>query len=418
MNAGRGLPDVEIIAVGSELLTPSKVDTNSLWLTERLNALGLEVVRKSVVGDDRARLEAAIRASFGPGKIILLTGGLGPTEDDVTREAAAAALGRSLSFSDEIVEWLEKRFARFGRKMAEINKRQAFVIDGAEILPNPNGTAPGQWIEQDRMRVALMPGPPGELKPMFEAEIAPRIQAGLEKAAIRTLLYRVVGIGESDLDALIAPVYTKYSNPATTILAAVNDVQVHLRARCPTAEEAEALVAEVGRKIEPLLGDKIYSRDGSPLEVVVGRMLHERSATVAVAESCTGGMLGERITSVPGSSHYFAGGFLVYTNAMKTGLLGVDPDLLAKHTAVSDPVARAMADGVRERTASTYALSVTGIAGPEGGTEEMPVGTGFIGISGPNGTDARKFRWVGDRRRIRQAAVQSALDLLRRRMIF
>jgi nicotinamide-nucleotide amidase len=418
MNAGRGLPDVEIIAVGSELLTPSKVDTNSLWLTERLNALGLEVVRKSVVGDDRARLEAAIRAAFGPGKIILLTGGLGPTEDDVTREAAAAALGRSLSLREEIVDWLEKRFARFGRKMAEINKRQAYVIDGAEILPNPNGTAPGQWIEQDGMRVALMPGPPGELKPMFEAEIAPRIQAGLEKAAIRSLVYRVVGIGESDLDQLIAPVYTKYSNPMTTILAAVNDIQIHLRARCPSAEEAEALVAEVGRKIEPLLGDRIYSRDGSPLEVVVGRMLHDRSATVAVAESCTGGMLGERITSVPGSSHYFAGGFLVYTNGMKTGLLGVDPDVLAKHTAVSDPVARAMADGARDRTRSTYALSVTGIAGPEGGTEEMPVGTGFVGVSGPNGTDARKFRWVGDRRRIRQAAVQSALDLLRRRMIF
>jgi nicotinamide-nucleotide amidase len=418
MNAGRGLPDVEIIAVGSELLTPSKVDTNSLWLTERLNALGLEVVRKSVVGDDRARLEAAIRAAFGQGKIILLTGGLGPTEDDVTREAAAAALGRSLSFRDEIVEWLEKRFARFGRKMADINKRQAYVIDGAEILPNPNGTAPGQWIEQDGIRIALMPGPPGELKPMFEAEISPRIQAGLEPAAIRTLVYRVVGIGESDLDQLIAPVYTKYSNPMTTILAAVNDIQIHLRARCPTAEDAEALVAEVGRKIEPLLGDRIYSRDGSPLEVIVGRMLHDRSATVAVAESCTGGMLGERITSVPGSSHYFAGGFLVYTNAMKTGLLGVDPDVLAKHTAVSDPVARAMADGARERTGSTYALSVTGIAGPEGGTEEMPVGTGFIGISGPNGTDARKFRWVGDRRRIRHAAVQSALDLLRRRMIF
>jgi len=418
MNAGRGLPDVEIIAVGSELLTPSKVDTNSLWLTERLNALGLEVVRKSVVGDDRARLEGAIRAAFGPRKIILLTGGLGPTEDDVTREAAAAALGRSLSFRADIVEWLEKRFARFGRKMAEINKRQAYVIEGAEILSNPNGTAPGQWIEHDGMHVALMPGPPGELKPMFEGEVAPRIQAGLEKAAIRTLVYRVVGIGESDLDQLIAPIYTKYSNPVTTILAAVNDIQIHLRARCPTAEEAEALVAEVGRKIEPLLGDRIYSRDGSPIEVVVGRMLHERDATVSVAESCTGGMLGERITSVPGSSGYFAGGFLVYTNAMKTGLLGVDPDLLAKHTAVSDPVARAMADGVRERTGSTYALSVTGIAGPEGGTEEMPVGTGFVGISGPNGTDARKFRWVGDRRRIRQAAVQSALDLLRRRMIF
>jgi nicotinamide-nucleotide amidase len=418
MDAGRGLTDVEIIAVGSELLTPSKLDTNSLWLTERLNALGLEVVRKSVVGDDRARLEGVIRASFGAGKIILLTGGLGPTEDDVTREAAAAALGRALTLRAEIVEWLEQRFARFGRKMAEINKRQAYVIEGAEILPNANGTAPGQWIEQDGVRIALLPGPPGELKPMFEGEVAPRIQAGLEKAAIRTLVYRVVGIGESDLDALIAPVYTKYSNPVTTILAAVNDVQIHLRARSATDEEAGALVAEVGRKIEPLLGDRIYSRDGSPLEVVVGRMLHERQATVAVAESCTGGMLGERITSVPGSSGYFAGGLLAYTNAMKTALLGVDPELLEKHTAVSDPVARAMADGARERTGSTYAVSVTGIAGPEGGTGEIPVGTGFVGISGPNGTDARKFRWVGDRRRIRQAAVQSALDLLRRRMIF
>ncbi len=418
MNSARGLPDVEIIAVGSELLTPSKIDTNSLWLTEKLNELGLEVVRKSVVGDDRARLEGAIRAAFGPGKIILLTGGLGPTEDDVTRDAAASALGRALSLNAEVVDWLEKRFARFGRKMAEINKRQAYVIEGAEILPNERGTAPGQWIEQDGVRVALMPGPPGELKPMFEAEVIPRIRAGLEQAVIRTQVYRVVGIGESDLDALIAPVYTQYSNPVTTILAAVNDVQVHLRARSATAEQAEALVAEVGRKIEPLLGDRIYSRDGSPLEVVVGRMLQERGASVAVGESCTGGMLGERITSVPGSSRYFAGGFLVYTNVMKTALLGVDPEILEKHTAVSDPTARAMADGARERTGATYGISITGIAGPEGGSEEMPVGTGFIGIAGPNGTDARKFRWIGDRRRIRQAAVQSALDLLRRRMIF
>ena len=366
MNAGRAIPDVEIIAVGSELLTPSKVDTNSLWLTERLNALGLEVVRKSVVGDDRVRLESAIRSAFGPGKIILLTGGLGPTEDDLTRDAAAAAVGRALKLHTEVVDWLEKRFARFGRKMAEINKRQAYVIEGAEILPNERGTAPGQWIEHEGTRVVLMPGPPGELKAMFDAEVAPRIQAGLPPAAIRSLVYRVVGMGESDLDALIAPVYTKYSNPVTTVLASVNDIQIHLRAQCSTAEEAQALVAEVGRKIEPLLGDRIYSRDGSGLEVVVGRMLHERSATVAVAESCTGGMLGERITSVPGSSEYFAGGFLVYTEAMKISLLGVDPELLEEHSAVSDPVARAMADGARERTGATYGVSVTCLAGPEG----------------------------------------------------
>jgi nicotinamide-nucleotide amidase len=418
MNGDRTLPDVEIIAVGSELLTPSKVDTNSLWLTEKLNELGLEVVRKTVVGDNRERLESAVRAALGPGKVILLTGGLGPTEDDLTRDATAAALGRTLSLRAEIVEWLEERFARFGRKMAEVNKRQAYVIDGAEILPNDRGTAPGQWVEQDGMSVALLPGPPGELKAMFERQIAPRLHARVEQAAIRMLVYRVVGMGESDLDQLIAPVYTRYSNPVTTILAGVNDIQVHLRARCATEEQAQALLAEVARKIEPLLGDRIYSRDGSALEVVVGRMLHERDSTLAVAESCTGGMLGERITSVPGSSGYFAGGFLVYTNAMKTALLGVDPEILERHTAVSDPVARGMADGARERTGATYGVSVTGIAGPEGGTEETPVGTGFVGVSGPNGTDARKFRWVGDRRRIRLAAVQTALDVLRRRMIF
>ncbi len=418
MNAVDAFPNAEIIAVGSEMLTPSKVDTNSLWLTESLNALGVEVVRKTIVGDDRERLVETIRAAFGPGKIILLTGGLGPTEDDVTRDAAAAALGRTLVFSDDILTWLRERFARFGREMAVINERQAYVIEGAEILMNERGTAPGQWIDHEQMHIALLPGPPNELKPMFARDIVPRLEARLRKTFIRALFYRVAGMGESDLDQLIAPVYTKYTNPVTTILASAGDIQIHLRARCDSPEEADALLHEVGRKIEALLGDRIYSRDGSPLEVIVGRMLRDRQATVAVAESCTGGMLGQRITSVPGSSDYFAGGFLAYTYAMKTALLGVDPEMLAKHTAVSDPVARAMADGARERTGATYAISVTGVAGPDGGTEETPVGTTFIGLAGPNGTDARRFRLVGDRARNRTFAVQTALDLLRRRMIF
>ena len=418
MNAAPFLPDAEIIAIGSEMLTPSKVDTNSLWLTESLNALGVEVVRKTIVGDDRARLVETIRAAFAPGKIILITGGLGPTEDDVTRDAAAVALGRTLVFRDDILLWLQERFARFGRKMAENNKRQAYIVEGAEILPNERGTAPGQWIEHEQMYIALLPGPPGELKPMFAREVVPRLEARLEKTFIRTLFYRVAGMGESDLDQLIAPVYTKYTNPVTTILASAGDIQIHLRARSGSADEAVALLHEVGRKIEALLGDRIYSRDGSPLEVMVGRMLRDRKATVAVAESCTGGMLGQRITSAPGSSDYFAGGFLTYTYAMKTALLGVDPDMLAEHSAVSDPVARAMADGARERTGATYAVSITGVAGPDGGTEETPVGTAFIGLAGPNGTDARRFRFVGDRARIRGFAVQASLDLLRRRMIF
>jgi nicotinamide-nucleotide amidase len=410
-------PDAEIIAVGSELLTPARLDTNSLYVTEKLNALGVEVVRKTIVGDDRAKLAATVTAAIQSAKIVILTGGLGPTEDDVTREAVAQALGRELHARQEILDWLESRFSRMGRKMAEINKRQAFVIDGAEVLPNPNGTAPGQWLEHNGSIVTLLPGPPRELKPMFEQECLPRLEAVLPKQVIRTLFYRVAGMGESDLDALIAPVYTKYTNPVTTILAAAGDVQIHLRARCETAAEAEALLAEVGPRIRELLGDRIYSIDGSPIEGIVGRLLKERGETLAVAESCTGGMLGEVLTSVPGSSEYFTGGFLTYTERMKAELLGVDAALLAEHTAVSEPAAKAMAAGARDRAHSTYALATTGVAGPGGGSEAVPVGTIYIALASPEGVSARRFRFPGDRARTRGFAVQTALDMLRRHLV-
>jgi nicotinamide-nucleotide amidase len=407
-------PDAEIIAVGSELLTPARLDTNSLYLTEKLNALGLEVVRKSVVGDHRERLAGAIRGAMASAEVVIVTGGLGPTEDDVTRDAAAQALGRTQSFRQEIADWLANRFAKMGRNMAEINLRQANVIDGAEILPNPNGTAPGQWVEQDGRVVMLLPGPPRELRPMFETECLPRLRERCPKQIIQTLFYRIAGMGESDLDALIAPVYTRYTNPATTVLAAAGDIQVHLRARCEAAEEAGALLAEVGPAIEALLGDRIYSRNGDSLEVVVGKLLRDRRETLAAAESCTGGMLGERITTVPGSSEYFAGSLVTYTPRMKVEVLRVDPRLIAEHTAESEPVALAMAEGARQRAGSTYALSITGIAGPGGGREDVPPGTVFIGLAGPSGTEVKRFRFPGDRERVRGFAVQTALDLLRR----
>lgn len=413
----QALPDAEIIAVGSELLTPARLDTNSLYLTGKLNDLGVELVRKCVVGDDRQRLAGTVAASIRSAKVVILTGGLGPTEDDVTREAVAAALGRPLSASQDILDWLERRFSRMGRKMAEINKRQAYVIDGATVLPNPNGTAPGQWIEHEGAIIMLLPGPPRELKPMFERECLPRLEAALPKQIIRTSFYRVAGMGESDLDALIAPVYSKYTNPVTTILAAAGDVQIHLRARCETAEEAEALLNEVGPPIEALLGDRIYTKLGDALEAVVGALLKEAGATLAVAESCTGGLLGETITAVPGSSDYFVGGYLTYTDRMKSALLGVDPAILEANTAVSGPVAEAMAAGARERTGATYALSVTGVAGPDGGTEATPVGTVFIGLAGPDRVTSRRFRFPGDRGRVRGFAVQTALDMLRRVLI-
>ncbi len=408
------MPEAEIIAVGSELLTADKIDTNSLFLTSGLNGIGIEVVRKIIVGDERVRLAESVRAAVGRSSIVILSGGLGPTEDDVTRDAVAAALGRELVFSEDVLEAIRARFRSFGRKMADVNKRQAFVIAGAEVLANPRGTAPGLWLNTGSAVVALLPGPPRELMPMFTEECIPRLRAMFPSRVIRTRFFRATGIGEGDLDQLIAPVYTRYSNPVTTILASGGDIQIHLRAQCDGEAEAEKLLDEVGEQILPLLGDKVYSRNGDPLEVVIGEVLRQRGQTLSVAESCTGGLLGARITTVPGSSNYFRGGFLTYIDAMKTKLLGVPAELIAEYTAVSEAAAGAMAEGARRSTGADYALSITGYAGPDGGTAENPVGTVFVGLATPDGTAVRRLRLPGDRDRIRGFAVQNALDMLRR----
>jgi len=408
--------DAEIIAVGSEMLTPERVDTNSLYLTAELNNLGVEVVTKCVIGDDRGRLADAIARAMGRSAIVILSGGLGPTEDDVTREAVAQALGRELVFHSDIAEALELRFAAMKRKMSEINKRQAFVLAGAEVLPNDRGTAPGQWVAANNAVAILLPGPPHELKAMFEQQVLPRLTRLAPKQAIRTAFLRITGMPESDLDALISPVYKKYPNIATTILAANGDLQVHLRARCDTEAEADALLAEVVPPIESLLGDRLYSRTGDPLEVLVGGLLRARNATLAVAESCTGGMLGARLTAIPGSSQYFVGGFITYSNALKHEFLGVSEETLERCGAVSPETAEAMAAGARQRTGSTYALSITGVAGPDGGTDEKPVGLVYTAIAGPEGNAVTHRRFIGDRERIRVFTTQAALDLLRRRL--
>lgn len=411
------MPDSEIIAVGSEMLTSQRIDTNSLFITDQLNSLGVEVRRKLIIGDDRPLLTGAIRHAVLHAEIVILTGGLGPTEDDVTRDAAAAALGRPLIFSQAICNEIEARFRLRRRPMAEINKRQAYLVEGAEALPNPNGTAPGQWMEQDGHVVILLPGPPGELKPLFEKECMPRLARRLPTQVIRTRFYRVAGMGESDLDAMIAPVYSHFTNPATTILAAQGDIQIHLRARAETAEEAEKLLAEVGDPIADILGPRLYSRDGASLEQVLGELLRERGATVALAESCTGGMVGERITAAAGSSDYFLGGFVVYSDRMKTELLGVDPALIAQHTAVSEPVAMAMAEGARLRTGASLAISTTGEAGPVSATG-VPVGTVFVGFSGAGvPPEARRYSFPGGRERVRGFATQATLEYLRRKVL-
>jgi nicotinamide-nucleotide amidase len=407
------MADAEIIAIGSELLTPQKVDTNSLYLTDQLNALGVEVVRKTVIGDERERLMDTILGAVARSQIIVLTGGLGPTEDDLTRDAVASALGRTMIFRQDICDLIEERFRRFQRKMVEINRRQAYVVEGAEVLANDRGTAPGQWIEQNSKVLMLLPGPPNELKWMFEMHCLPRLQKLLPPQVIRTLMLRVVGMPESDLDQLIAPVYLRYPNLATTILAVSGEIHIHLRARSSDASQAEALIAEVAAQIEPLIGDRIYSRNGDSLEKVVGDLLRARQADLSVAESATAGLLGGRITAVPNSSDYFLGGFLTYSDQMKIKLLGVTPEMLAEHSAVSESVARAMAEGARERTGSDYALSITGYAGPDG----EKVGLVFIGLATPNGSEARRVQFPGDRERIRAFSTNIALDLLRRNLL-
>lgn len=409
--------DAAIIAIGSELLTPQRLDTNSLFLTDRLNALGVELLFKMVVGDDRVRLVQAMQHALASAQILILTGGLGPTEDDVTRDAVSQLTGRELLFSEEIVQWIAERFKKFGRTMAENNKRQAYQLTGAEILPNPNGTAPGQWLTWEGRHILLLPGPPNELKPMFENHCIPRLEKLLPPQVIRSRFYRVAGMGESDLDQLISPVYKTFENPVTTILAAPGDIQIHLRARCGTEAEAEELLKKVGDPIASLLGDRIYSRNGDPIEAVVGRMVQGRDLTLAVAESCTGGMLAERITSVAGASEYFAGGFLAYTYKAKTELLGIAPDVLREHGAVSETVAKLMAVAARERTRASVGVSITGVAGPSQGDEKEPVGTVFIGVSVGASTTVRRFQFPGDRKRVRTMATQTALDLLRKKLM-
>jgi nicotinamide-nucleotide amidase len=411
------MSNAEIIAVGSEMLTPDRLDTNSLFLTGELNNLGVEVIAKHVVGDDRERLASAVRRAVSASQFVVVSGGLGPTEDDVTRDAVALALDRRQIFNAEINSGIEERFRKMHRAMPEINRRQAMVIEGAHILTNDRGTAPGQWIDEGGSVIMILPGPPHELKSMFTRQCLPRLVRIVPPLVIRTLVLRVAGMSESDLDQTISPIYKHYENPVTTVLAHNGDIQVHLRARCSTEGQAMALLAEVGGQIDTALGDRIYSRNGDPLEAVVGKKLTDLRATLAVAESATGGGLAERISSVPGSSGYFLGGFITYTKRMKTDLLGVPEDLLKQFGAVSRESAEAMAVGARHRTGATWAVSITGNAGPTTDGDEAPVGTVYIGLAGPRDTTVAHRVWpASDRARVRAFAGQMALDMLNRKL--
>jgi nicotinamide-nucleotide amidase len=328
----------------------------------------------------------------------------------------AEVLGRPLREIPEIRESIEQRFARLGRPMPQTNLRQALVPEGSEWLANRQGTAPGLWLEHEGKIVVLLPGPPRELEAVFESECLPRLSRLSSGSPIKTRVYKVVGLPESEVDELIAPIYKDYTNPTTSLLAVPGTIEVHLRARAATEAEAEALLSELGDKIELVLGDHVFSTRGESLEEVVGLYLAMKRKTLAVAESCTGGLLSGRLTRIPGSSDFFLGGGVCYSNALKTKLAGVPAALIEARGAVSAPVAQAMAEGIRARTQASIGLGVTGIAGPGGGSPEKPVGLVFIALADDRGTQVRQFRFPGDRERVRQWAITAALEIIRRRV--
>jgi nicotinamide-nucleotide amidase len=413
--------NAEIIAIGSELLTPYRQDTNSLYLTEKLNQLGVDVIFKTVVGDNRQLLTGAASQALSRADLVIFMGGLGPTEDDLTREAVADALGLELHRDPEIIATIERRFASRNLKMTANNAQQADVIAGATVLPNANGTAPGQWIsgkyDGREKIILLLPGPPHELKALFDQQCMERLRAKLPKQFIATRELKVAMIGESACDARVAPIYKRYTDVQTTILAGAGEVQLHLKSRGDSLEAAQQRVDELAEKLEEELGEAVFSDNGESMEQIVGYYLQMRNATLAVAESCTGGLLAERITSVSGSSRYFLGGAVAYSNELKTAFADVPADLIAKHGAVSREVAAALAEGIRKRCGASFGVGITGVAGPTGGTPEKPVGLVFHGLASERGTEVVERSFPGDRKRVRWFASQQALDMVRRKLL-
>jgi nicotinamide-nucleotide amidase len=413
--------NAEIIAVGSELLTPFRQDTNSLFLTEKLNELGVAVDFKTIVGDRRSDLTSAVRSAMARASIIVFSGGLGPTEDDLTRECVAEVLNRELHRDSEIIEQLRARFASRGFRMTDNNLKQGDVIAGAEVLENTRGSAPGQLVEADyaghKRILILLPGPPHELKVMFE-KCLDRLRELVPERHLAVRVLKLAMVPESQADKRAAPIYNAHADIQTTILAnGGGEVQFQLRAQAISTEDAQRKVDKLASELEDEFEDSIFSTQGESLEQIVGYYLQMRGATLAVAESCTGGMLAQRVTSVPGSSRYFLGGTVVYDNSLKTALAGVPPLLIAEHGAVSDEVAGALAEGIRKRCKSTYGVGITGIAGPGGGSEDKPVGLVFHAISDGERTEVVERKFPGDRERIRHWATQQALDMVRRRLM-
>ncbi|HEY2290524.1 MAG TPA: competence/damage-inducible protein A [Thermoanaerobaculia bacterium] len=408
-----------ILAVGSELLGTDRLDTNSLALTALLDRYGAELGAKSVIGDSEGEIAAELRSLLPRVDLILITGGLGPTADDVTREAVAAALGRGLHLDEKVLASLERRFQSLGWKMPEVNRRQAWVVDGAEVLPNRRGTAPGMRVESDGRTLFLFPGVPTELEGLMESALEPWLAERSGGVARETAVLKIAGLPESVVEERIAPAYGEFGREAITILASAGEIRLQATAAGPEPERRARLRAMVDRLSE-LAGDAVYTtREEDTLESVVGDLLRASRTTLTAAESCTGGLFSQRITAIAGSSDYFLGAAITYSNELKTQLVGVPAGMIAEHGAVSEPVARAMAEGVRRTLRSDWGVGITGVAGPGGGSETKPVGTVHLAVAGPRDGEVehRHVRLPGDRDRVRRFATQIVLEMLRRRLI-
>lgn len=409
--------NARIVAIGSELLTPFRQDTNSLVITGRLNEIGCRVVGKSVVGDDTGALAAILRSAIGVVDLVVCTGGLGPTADDITREAIGKALDVPLTIDESILDMIRARFERRGMKMADINRRQAMVPGGAVVLHNAHGTAPGLWIVRDGTAIMALPGPPREMTPMLDTVIRERVAPGAGGRKLFRRVIKIAGRTESEVDARVQPIYGPWSvaplSIDTTILAALGQIELHLSVSSADEGAATGALDAAVTALHEALGDAVYSVDGRPLEAVVGELLVARGMTLAVAESCTGGLLASRLTDVPGSSAYLERAAVCYSNASKVEWLDVSEALLAEQGAVSEPVARAMAEGIRLRARTSVGIGITGIAGPGGGSPQKPVGTVAIAVVVDEQARVQTFRFIGERAQVKSQAAQTALNLLR-----
>ena len=411
----------EIIVIGSELLTPFRQDTNSLYLTEKLNQLGVDVRCKTIVADDRVQIANLTRLALTRSDIILLSGGLGPTEDDLTREGVADALQIQVQRDADMLAAFEVRAAARGWKMTSNNHKQADILNGAIVLANSSGTAPGQWIsakhDGKERTLILLPGPPHELKSIFDEQCMDRLRTVLPEKFIVARVLKITGIGESQCDARVAPIYKRYTDVQTTILAGAGEIQLHLKTSADSREAGQQRVDQLVEEIENELEDLVFSDNGESLEQIVNLYLQMRNASLAVAESCTGGLVAERLTSISGSSRYFLGGAVVYSNELKTKFADIPPELIEKYGAVSEEVARSLAEGIRKRCGATLGVGITGVAGPTGGSVEKPIGLVFHALAGESGTEVVRRIFPGDRKHIRWYASQTALDMVRRKLM-